>query len=79
MLILNLAKLSDGTVDSVKTGFKQQTQCSGAAAFLEGIATAFKASNLPFQSGLLLFKSCSGALLDRQRFSGLLHRLLAAG
>ena len=79
MLVFNFAELGHRAMDAIQSGFKQQAKCPGAAAFLEGITPALQSGDLPFQPGLFLFQPSARALLDRERFRGLLHRLLAAG
>ena len=79
VLVFDFAELGHRAVDAIQSGFEQQAKCPRAAAFLEGITPAFQSGDLPFQPGLFLFQPGACALLDRERFRSLLHRLLAAG
>ena len=79
MAILHLSQLGHRAVDAIEAGLQQQAQGSGAAAFLKGIPPALQPSDLPFQAGLLLLQPAAGALLDGQRFGGLLELLFAVG
>ena len=65
MALLNLTKLGDRTVDALQTGFQQQAECAGAAAFLQCFPTAVELGNVPFQACLFLFEPGAGALLNR--------------
>ena len=73
--VVHFPQLRHRPVNAIETRFEQQTQGTGAAALLQGIATALHSSDLPFQPGLFLLQSRSGALLDRQGVRGLLQRL----
>ncbi|CAI8153297.1 MAG: Uncharacterised protein [Synechococcus sp. CC9902] len=79
MTVIHFAKLSHWPMNSIQAGFEQQPQSAGAAALLQGVPSAFQSGNLPLQPGLLLFQSCSCALLHRQGVRGLLDRLFPVG
>ena len=74
--LLHLPELGHGTMQSLQTGFEQHPQGTGAPAFLKGLAAAVEAGDLPLQGALFLLQALAGALLQRQPFCQLAHRLL---